>query len=407
MLAAAGDQGPRLQVPAAAAGLYRLKVSPETQPLQHGLASEYLVQTVVEIRQPDTQGTVSVLTPNNRVYFGRGETIAISLIFRVKDGALPAQVSVRLLDGTQTIATSTFEVENKTLSLQLSAALTRALRSGAYLLTAEAPGLTGVPQALIIGAGEEHSPFQRVLYGDYGPTYQNNDYWNPGQYGDFSTTSEAAASQLLHIQRLGFNLMVNRLGISQGEAISGTNSFNTSIRELTDRLEKDPLGVAPEKAAISPAFLQTMAGYSANGQQEMSILLYNDAGLPVGTGFDGRKPEQFAADIARVTNGLTPYPAFRGWSWASNWWVGKTGADAAASKEQGEAYKAAFKHAQETGAWAPVLDEVSDNWLSYAVDAEKFFNGELRKIAPHLLTRHRRALPSCLCLSAGHLPQCR
>ena len=62
----------QLQVPADAAGLYLVKVTPEIQPLLAGAASEYLVRGWVEIRQPDTRGSVAVLTPENRTHFGYG-----------------------------------------------------------------------------------------------------------------------------------------------------------------------------------------------------------------------------------------------------------------------------------------------------------------------------------------------
>jgi len=375
----------RLQVPDDAAGLYQLKVTPETQPVQSGLVSEYLVHAVVEIRKPQTQGTVSVQTPNNRIYYGRGETIPVRLLFGDKGdpntstSLLPASVTVDLLDGKRVVAQRTLPVNGeRQCKFSLDAAFTKTLRPGKYTFNIDTPGFSCAAQSLTIGPGVEDSPFKRVMYGDYGATYPDGDFW---------TASDTAASHLARMQKLGFNLMVDRLGISQeGEAISGTNQFNATIRDLGDRLKKNPEGVALEKATISPAFLQAMAGYAADGQQQMAILMYNDAGLPMGTGFDGRKPEEFAKDIARVTDSLKSYASFRGWSWASNWWVGKVGADAATSKEQGEVYKAAFKLANDTGKWDPVLEQVSDNWLGYAVDAEKFYNGELRKLAPNLVT---------------------
>lgn len=370
--------GGRVQVPADVAGLYQLKVSPEIQPLQYGTASEYLVQSVVEIRQPDTHGTASVLTPENRQYFGRGETIPYTIVLRANPDMLPAGVTVRLNRGKQVVAESNIALNGeKEITQEISKVLTAALRPGEYLLSVEAAGLTCVGQPLIIGPGIDTSPFHTVQYGDYGATYPDGDFWN---------ASDAASAQLDHTRKLGFNLLVDRLGIGlQAGAFTGENTFRAPMSELNERLKKDPLGVAPEKAHISTAFLQAMAGYSAYGPSQMAILMSNDAGLPMGTGFDGRKPEQFAADIARVTNGLQSYPSFRGWSWASNWWVFSSGENAATSPAQKDAFKAALKRAKDTGAWDPVLEDVSNNWLGYAVAAEKFFNGELKKIAPNLV----------------------
>jgi len=75
-------EGDMLYVPDDCAGVYRLKVTPETHPWERGEPSEYLVQTFVEIRRKDSQGTVTVLTPGSRVYYARGERIPFTVVLR-------------------------------------------------------------------------------------------------------------------------------------------------------------------------------------------------------------------------------------------------------------------------------------------------------------------------------------
>src|SRR5260221_97187 len=80
-------------------------------------------------------------------------------------------------------------------------------------------------------------------------------------------------------------------------------------------------GTAPWRGMV-PLVLQTLAGYSAIGVEQMAILMGNDAGLPLGgPGFDNRKPDQLTKDLTEVTRSLMGSPSFRGWSWASNWWI--------------------------------------------------------------------------------------
>ncbi len=120
----------------------------------------------------------------------------------------------------------------------------------------------------------------------------------------------------------------------------------------------------------------------------MAILMGMDAGLPLGgPGFDSRTPEQDLKDITATTEALNGYPAFRGWIWASNWWVfGNRGAAAAKSVQEKAAYEAALKKAAATGAWSDILDKVAGYRLAYAVDAQAMFNKRLRDLAPGRVT---------------------
>ncbi len=106
----------------------------------------------------------------------------------------------------------------------------------------------------------------------------------------------------------------------------------------------------------------------------------NDAGLPLGTGFDNRKPEQLTKEIVRVTQALRPHGGLRGWSWASNWWVfHERGAAAARTPQEKKEYEQARAEALKTGKWAAVLDRVAERRWSYARDAQGLFNATLKK----------------------------
>src|SRR5262249_20027899 len=159
------------------------------------------------------------------------------------------------------------------------------------------PGLTAVPQMLVIGPGIRPSPFSLIQYGDYGPTYPSADLW------------DAPDRTTAHIERtakLGFNRMVDRLGVQRG-AVAWDNRPRPDLEQIRKQLQPDPLALPAEKAQTAPPFLQTLAGYSAIGVEQMAILMANDAGLPLGgPGFDHRKPDQLTKDLTDVTRALMP-----------------------------------------------------------------------------------------------------
>lgn len=369
-------QNGKLQVPGDFAGLYLLKVTPETAALQRGKASEYLVHSVVEVRQPNTQGVATVLPSSHRVAFARGEDIPLTAYLQSLQP--PAKVTISLLDADKSIFSGSYPVPAgaKQLKLSISGKLTMALRPGNYQLSIQAAGMTGMTQQIYIGGNLRDNPFKLVLYGDYGPVYpQPAEAWN---------STELVAATVERNRRLGFNLFVDRIGHPlQIGALQWSGQAGAEINALVKRLEADSLGVTPEVARIPSPLLQTLSAYSAHGMAEMSILMGNDAGLPLSTGFDNRTPEQLTADIQKLSDALLPFPAFRGWSWSSNWWVFDKNRVLA---EKRTAYEAALKKAQETGEWDNVLDEGSDRWLMLSYDAHELFNNTLRKISPRLLT---------------------
>jgi outer membrane protein assembly factor BamB len=378
----------QLQVPTDLAGLYQLKVSPETRPHQWGTPSEYLVRDVVDIRPMGQFGMAVVSTAGNRTVFRADEPIDFTIAFR--GGAVPGegQATVNILDERGKPALRLpLEPGGKST---VTCTLRQPLAAGTYACTVVAPFFTAVPHYFTVGWGRP-SRFKLVQYGDYSSTYPGGDFWN---------APDATAAAAHYDARLGLNLKVDRLGHPlQAGALQWENHANAEIEALAKRIEADPAATPSLKLRSPAPFLQSMARYSAAGIDQMAILMGNDAGLPIGTSFDQRTKEQFAADITRVTNALKPFPAFRGWSWSSNWWVGKTGANAATNDAERQAFTDAVKAMKQTGAWNPALDMISYAWLSFAVQAQGGFTDALRQAAPGKVTavaapyRHVYAYP--------------
>jgi outer membrane protein assembly factor BamB len=366
----------KVHVPQDLGGVYQIKVSPEVQPWERGKASEYLVRGWVEVRAPGAKGSLSVLTPASRIHFGRGEEIPISVLARGTDAA-PVEATVKLTYAGRDLAASQVSVTpGKVLQFNLPRQCTSGLRAGKYQLIASAPGLTSVAQSLVIGEGASELPFLRLRHGDYGPTYPSADAWN---------APDVVAAHVAREQRLGFNTFVDRIGThTQIGALHWDSQSKAQLDDFARRLEADPLAAAPETMQSVSPLLQVMAAYSAHDMKQMAILLYMDAGLPLGgPGFDNRKPEKMAEDLQTVTKALVSYPAFRGWSWHANWWIfEQRGSAAATSTEEKAAYEGALKTAKETGQWSEVLDTVSQRRLGFAVEAQEFFKNALDQVAP-------------------------
>jgi outer membrane protein assembly factor BamB len=352
-----------LQVPADLAGLVQIKVTPELQPVQKGRQSEYFVQTVVEVRRPGAKAAVAVVIPDNRSHFARGEEIPYSVLGSEARGEL------RLMEGDRVVVSIPAE------SGRLSKELTATLRPGSYRLTLAAPDLTVVPATIVIGPGRNPTAFTTIQYGDYGPVYPT---------ADAGSAPDVVSAHVARMKKLGVNLAVDRIGSHiQVNDLAWSGRAAADLEAVAKRFPE----LAPTVRGASP-LVRTIAGYSAEGIQQMAILMYMDAGLPLGApGFDNRKPDELVKTITRATNAMKLFPAFRGWSWASNWWIFEgRGSKAARSPEQKAAYEAALKRAKETGAWDPVLDEVADQRLGWAVEAQELFNKTIKPLAPHLVT---------------------
>ena len=354
----------KLAVPDGLAGVFQVKVTPETQPNADDTSCEYKVQTLVEIRSPGASGSACIVTPGNRVWYGRGEAIPFSLITRTDK---PADIAIAVKEGVRVLATGKATAEPGANSAQftLPESFTAALAPGTYTISVSAPGLTCVPQTIVIGRGMSDSPFRTIAYGDYGATYP----WGNANVWD---APDVVSRHLDRMTKLGVNFLVDRLGV--GDQLGAM--FSIGRREQLDgirkRLTDDPLAVAPEKLDTIPQTLQTMSAYGAAGLQEMGILLYMDAGLPLGNPYDTRKPEEMLTDLEKGTKALAPYQSFHGWVWASNWWV-----VARRTPEEDAAYREALRKANESGVWTTVLEQQMNSRWQMAVDASEMFEKQM------------------------------
>jgi len=375
--------GKNVSVPAEGTGLYRIRVSDELDPSRPkfsgygALAKEDLgVDGVVEIRAAGATGTLSLWTPAGRTAYGRGEDIPVTVRLRAP-GRRERQAVVRLVteDRRTTVAEwpVTVAIEQDATVL-IPAALTRLLSLGKYRLTATAERLTIAEQTLSIGPGIAEPSFQVIEYGDYSRVSPSRlDLW------DLADGTRDASGRL---RKLGVSLGIERDGIVLPPYLADWNYRQKNQvppwQATIDRLASDPSAAAPEKLEIAPSIQQSIAWWSAQGIQKMSVLLNNDAGMPLGTGFDKRTPEELRDAIHRVHDALLLYPAFRGWSWGANWFTFKgRGALAGRTKAEQEAYRAALEDGAATGRWNLVLDTVCDLRLSWATDGIKCFEKTL------------------------------
>ncbi len=261
----------QLTPPADAGGLYQLRISAAEQ----GAKGQYAIEKIVEIRAPQSKGSISVYTPSNRLYFGAGESIPVSIVARGTSD-LPDRTQIRLIRGPSVIAQIDIPLRNGVPSaIVLRPELTRALLRGRYLLKAEAPGFTSAAQALEIGPGIETPPiFSIVQHGDYARSLPT---------GAVFDAPEKVAARLDRARKLGVNMFVDRL---EANLVAGT----LTAGDLAARLKSDPVATSPEKATLEGTARETIAGYGADGIEERAILLGMDAGLPPGTGYDRQYP---------------------------------------------------------------------------------------------------------------------
>ena len=379
------DVDSKITVPADYAGLYQVKISPEVIPQQVDTPSEYLVREIVEVRRPNTPGTVAVVTPLNRTHYSLSDEILRGRVIARSPKALVdvADVQLRELRTDRVVAVKAvtlkksadmpgqavgeFEIDPKAHGI---------LTPGEYRLEVEAGTLTGVDQRITLGLGTKgRKDFRTTLYGDYGLTSPQRNVWE---------AADSAATHADRMSKLGVNQFVNRIQQLSLD-FSNDDDGRGLLNRLKQRLQADPLAVTPERVEFGSAHHAIAGIYSANGWREFLMLVYMDGGLPLGTGFDRRTPAQFAESIRRYTESLASYRGFEGWAWVANWWLYEPEAKFTSADEKAR-YAAALKAAP-TGPWDPILDQVEDRKYGFAVDAQATFNKALRDVEQTLGTK--------------------
>ncbi len=380
--------GNKLEVPTDLAGLYQLRIAPTLNPQAD---SEYMLRTVIEVHVPESKGTVNVWTPQNRVWWGRGEEIPVTVSVRTTN-QIPDQVTLTLQMKTEDGLSKSLHEETLRIvkgdkpgdlivTTQLPATFTSQLASGRYELRATAANFTSVAQPIRIGPGSAAtSPFRVTLHGDYRNLNSVADVW---------TFADTANEMLTRFQKLGVNQTVNRTFSNRYPLyFTSPTDGNGLLRDIERRLVTDPNGVATQKVDFGFADAHALGAFGAYGLREWLLLLGMDAALPIGTSTSYAKGityETYTADIARYTQALKSFPAFAGWDWVANWWVIDQSLRFA-SPEQKPTFDAALKKANDTGVWNPLLDEVGDRTINWQPDAQQNFHDALTKVAPNLAT---------------------
>jgi len=406
--------GDKLEVPADFAGLYQIRVAP-TLDAQAG--SEFTLQTVVEVRAPDSKGTVSVWTPLNRVWWGRGEAIPANVLLRTKSAAGPVAAVLNLksqISNPPPAAAAVIWSTNLTLTASaatmftLPAAFTAQLAPGRYELRTSVPGFTCVAQPIRIGPGlAARSPFRTTCYGDYGNFNSMADAWS---------FADVADDMLAQSQALGINQYVNRTVFYRyPTTFADTADARQLFRNLERRLAAETDGVATQKVAFGFAQAHVLGAFGAYGMREWLLLVGMDADLSGGT------VKSWVGGIPGTTQVMKDFPAFAGWDWVANWWAsndrfpappptpkaaekppapgettpGKKDDTRDALKDskpkpppltEKQRYQAALKTANETGAWDPVLDTVGDRAINWQTDAQQAFKVAMDQAATNLST---------------------
>jgi len=356
--------------PADASGLYQIRVG----------YGEYRLDAAVEIRTPGSRGTVSILTPLNRVYYGRGEEIPVTVIVRGGDAAASGPIPITVRDRLNAAEVLRIAGEDITWNgavgtFTIPPAAGAKLRPGRYVVTADAEGMTVAPQPLVIGPGLRERPVFNVI--------QGGDGYHPLIEGGLFDAPSEVAAQAVRAQKLGINMFMDRFGDMD------MTTLPRGADEIAARLKNDPMAVAPEKARVENTNLHAIAARGAFGIEEHGILLHMDTSLPcLRDGEEnpgGWMPLGRLADwqkgVKACTAAALPYAAFRGWSWACNWWYNDDYALRHINVKK-EAWPALRKKVLDSGQWDPDVVRLSDAWVSVIPEVDRGLTAALQEVAP-------------------------
>ena len=355
--------------PADASGLYSLRVG----------CGEYRLDSVIEIRKRGGRGTVSILTPLNRVYYGRGEEIKVSVIVRGGQAADLSKIALSLRDrfsNTEVLrlAGNDLKWNAATATASIPAATTAKLRPGRYILNSAVQGLTTSPQVLVIGPGLRERPIFNIISGGDGA----HPLLPVGP-----DAPEDAAAQIARAQRQGLNMFMDR-------AFDGLILLQARGTEaLVARLKADPVGVAPEKGQMLHSDLQAVSARGAFGMEEHLILLSMDASLPPlnegepspGGPLPFGTLKVWQQGVKNCTTAIAPFPAYRGWSWAMNWWYNPDYClKHIGAKEQD--WGKARRKVLDSGKWDEDIVRLSDAWVSVIPKVDRGLTAAMNSVIP-------------------------
>jgi len=237
-------------------------------------------------------------------------------------------------------------------------------------------GLTPAGQSLVLGPGPRSVAIRGVLYSDFDNTYARTP-------DSLYNLPDAVALQLRYLDRIGWNWVYDRWGGQFYPDNVAIPEWQTKAMTDLQKWFVTDAGVPPEKTQVAAFADQLLAGESAAGIRRMIGLLNMDAGLPLGSGFDQRKPEEMDKTLTELASRFKPYPAFAGFSWGSLWWMFDGGYK---DEYQAAAFKAAQDDARKTGRWHPIFETVGQQRFDVQLKAWERFNTTLRGIKREAVT---------------------
>ena len=93
--------GDSVTVPPTAAGLYQVRITAGSG------TSEYLLRDVIEVHQPGSKGTITTISTQGRIYYGRGEPIDAQVFTRCASAVMPKALTLTLTSESGPVSATT------------------------------------------------------------------------------------------------------------------------------------------------------------------------------------------------------------------------------------------------------------------------------------------------------------